>query len=165
MRTLLLLRHAEATPVAPGRHDSERPLTDDGLRQAAAVATALRTGRLEPDLVISSSALRTQQTAEALEFDAPVQIDRRLYNAGSDTILEVLHEVVGDPSVVLVVGHAPGVPALAHDLADPDSSDPAALQAIDGGYPSATLCQLEFDEPWTELRSARLVRSTPGRRT
>lgn len=163
MPTLLLLRHAEAAAVAPGRHDTERPLTDDGLRQASAVGEALRIAGHEPDLVISSSALRTQQTAEALELDAPVQVERRVYNAGSDTILEVLHEVVDEPDTVLVVGHAPGIPALVHDLADPDTSEAAAVAAIDAGYPTATLCRLEFNGPWAELRTARLVRSVLAR--
>ena len=163
MRTLLLLRHAEAAAVAPGRHDTERPLTDDGLRQATAIGEALRIAGHEPDLVISSPALRTKQTAEALDLDAPVQVDRRVYNAGSDTILAVLHEVAGEPDTVLVVGHAPGIPALVHDLADPETSEATAVEAIDAGYPVATLCRLEFDGSWAELQAAQLVRAVLAR--
>lgn len=163
MRTLLLLRHAKAATVAPGRHDTERPLVDDGLQQAAAIGEALRLAGHEPDLVISSPALRAQQTAEALELDAPLQVERRVYNAGSDTILDVLHELTGEPDTVLVVGHAPGIPALVHDLADPDTSTPDALATIDQGFPTATLCRLEFDGTWADLQTARLTRSVLAR--
>lgn len=157
MRTLLLLRHAEAVSVAPGHHDQERPLTDEGVRQASAVGDALRAAGHEPDLVISSSARRTQQTAEALLLDCPVQIEHRVYNAGSDTILEALHELTDDPASVLVVGHAPGIPALAHDLADPTTSAPVALATIATRFPTATLCRLEFNSSWSELHEAALV--------
>lgn len=162
MRTLMLLRHAEAAATAPGRHDQERPLTDAGTQRAAAVGEQIRTTGPEPELVITSSALRTRQTAEALGLNAPIEVEPRIYNAGSDTIVQLLHEMADDPAVVLVVGHAPGIPALAHDLADPETSAHAALAAIDQGYPTATLCRLEFDTSWAELHSAALVQAEPG---
>lgn len=57
----------------------------------------------------------------------------------------------------MLVGHAPGVPAVAYELAAPETSDPAALAAIDGRFPAATLARLQFDGAWADLETASLV--------
>ncbi|MFW6597700.1 SixA phosphatase family protein [Propionibacteriaceae bacterium Y2011] len=163
MHTILLLRHAEAVSVVPGRPDADRPLTEAGRARAAAVGDGLREAGITVDLVLCSSARRTRETTEALRLDCPVEHRDELYNAGSDTIEELLHLLPEDVSTVLVVGHAPGIPALAHDLIDPDTADLTALAAIDRGYPTATLVRFTYDGPWAELRQARLVAAQPGR--
>ena len=64
---LILWRHAEAEDPADGSEDLERALTPRGLRQAARMAAWL--DRQLPDglRVLSSPAVRAQQTAQALE--------------------------------------------------------------------------------------------------
>jgi phosphohistidine phosphatase len=57
---------------------------------------------------------------------------------------------------VLVVGHAPGIPALAENLADRLHSSPEALALIRYNYPPATLVGLEFFGGWSALAEARL---------
>lgn len=62
---------------------------------------------------------------------------------------------------LLVVGHAPGIPALAHALAD-GSSDAEARALIAYRYPPATLSTLAGECAFVgELRTACLV-SAPG---
>ena len=65
---LYLIRHAEAAELEPGdtREDAERPLTDAGKGQCAALAAALRARRVELNQVVSSPLLRARQTADAL---------------------------------------------------------------------------------------------------
>jgi phosphohistidine phosphatase len=63
---LILWRHADAEL---GQPDSERRLTDKGLKQAARMAEWL-VGRLPEDYVVMASpAVRAQQTARALTAD------------------------------------------------------------------------------------------------
>lgn len=152
---LLLLRHAKAENFVPGRGDEDRPLTDEGREQARGVGEAL--AGVQVDRVLCSPAVRTRQTLDELGLDCPVDLNEQLYNTGSDTILSELCQLGEDVVTVLVIGHAPGVPALANDLADDDSSDPGALATLRERFPTATFAQLEFGGSWAELRSARLT--------
>jgi broad specificity phosphatase PhoE len=76
--TTLLLRHGE-TPLSAERRFAGRgeiPLTEEGLRQAAAAAGRLA-ARGGIDLIVSSPLLRARQTAEAVAraTGAPLQAD------------------------------------------------------------------------------------------
>lgn len=160
---LLLLRHAKAESFIPGAADDQRPLSPRGREQATAVAESLRGTTI--DHVLCSPSLRTRQTLEPIAVAGPVDYAAAIYNAGSDTILSELADVGESVATVLVVGHAPGIPALAHDLADPDDSDVDAQDQIESSYPPATLARLEFEGTWAGLSSgsARLTEATVRR--
>jgi phosphohistidine phosphatase len=168
MRALLLLRHAETEDVRAAGTDRARRLTPDGERQAAALGDHLRGDHLPGDhlpggpspldLVVCSAAVRAQQTARALRLDAPVVVSDRLYNAGGDEILALLRELADGVTRVLVVGHAPGLPAIVHELTDPATSDPAAMAAVEWRFPAGALATMSVPaEPWSALASAALV--------
>ncbi len=102
---LILWRHAEAELPRLGQGDMERNLTPKGERQARRVAAWLNE-RLPPSTrILASPALRTQQTARALE--------RRFKTAsllapgrGVDDLLKAAcWPDSGEP--VLIVGHQP----------------------------------------------------------
>lgn len=155
------MRHAEAADFAPGLNDADRPLTRRGQDQARRVADELADQGVRIDQVLCSSAVRTRQTLELLEIDAPVTYTSALYNAGSQAIREEIGLLAEDVSVALVLGHAPGVPTLAHDLSD-ERSDPELRERIARGYPTSTLVAIELDGDWDELRSGRLTWAAQG---
>lgn len=155
-KLLLLMRHAEAVEFAPGCTDFERPLSESGRGQAERAGAYMAERGLAPELVICSAAERTSETTALLGLNCPIERSEAIYNAGSDTIRGVIETVDADVHTVLVVGHAPGIPSLAHDLADLDRSNADAAQAIHWGFPPATLVVLELDAPWAELTSGRL---------
>src|SRR5690606_20684687 len=75
-----------------------------------------------PDLLVTSPARRTRQTADALALAMGIpasrmQDERRLYLAPAETILE--HIRLTEPSVqhLMIVGHNPGLSDLASWLA------------------------------------------------
>ena len=151
---LYLLRHAEALSVGPDWRDASRELSARGRTQARAVGELLVDHRVE--LVLCSTAVRARQTAELLQLPAPTRHLDRLYNCG---VRQLLAEVAGISDLVrtvLIVAHAPGIPGLAAELADSETSDPAALDRIQFHYPPATLVGLEFHGGWSELVDARL---------
>ena len=160
-RTVLLLRHAQTEDTRPGGTDLDRCLTAYGTEEARAVGAYLSGQRLTVDAVLCSPAVRTRQTLAGLGLPLPdasrLDISSDYYNAGSATLVEALRGL--DPScrTVLLVGHAPGVPGVAYELADPETSDPGALAAIDGRFPAATLARLEFIGDWADLETAALV--------
>jgi phosphohistidine phosphatase len=161
-RILLVLRHAQTEDVRPGSRDNERQLTPDGERQAREVGDYLRTRNIAIDAVLCSSAVRAQQTLGLLKIDDQlpanrVEIADRFYNAGADTLINAVRELPVDCRVALLVGHAPGAPGLVHEMADPDTSTPEAIGAIESRFPAAALAWLEFDSDWSEADSGALL--------
>lgn len=82
-RRIVLLRHGRTAWNVERRFQgsSDLPLDDVGVAQADAAATQLE--RVEPSILLSSDALRAQQTAEALATSIGVEIraDARLREA------------------------------------------------------------------------------------
>ena len=166
-----VLRHAKAAPHGPEDHG--RPLTGKGRRQAAEVerflaesGTAL--GAL-PGLVLSSSALRALETAEvvvrALGDRAELVVDRRLYEADPDDVVDVLRTLAGEPTSVMVVGHNPTLHEFA--LALVGAADPHGRARLEKGFPTGALAVIRVPVArWAELSpgSGELATLfTPGR--
>jgi phosphohistidine phosphatase len=159
-RTLLLLRHAEAVDSHPGARDIDRELTARGARQAREVGKFLRDQGIEVDAVVCSSAVRARQTLDQLALPVKsnrVRISEDYYNAGVDTLLDALRALPADSSVALLVGHAPGVPGLALELADPEGSNSAAVTTLEQRFPAAAIARVEFAGSWADLAEAALV--------
>lgn len=152
MRTLMVLRHARTESSRPGSTDHARRLTANGVRQASELGEHLRSSGVQVDRALCSSATRARQTFEALGLDTPDVIIDELYNAGGEEILKVLREQDDELLTVLVVGHAPGLPSLAYELADPATSDADALAAIEWRFPAGTLATLHVPGPWSTLQ-------------
>lgn len=106
---LLLWRHAEAEE---GSNDLQRPLTARGEKQARAMATWLHEHRPKNLRIIASPAVRTQQTAAAL--DLPFETHRQL---GPEALVSDLIAVSGWPDAAggatLIVGHQPALGQMA----------------------------------------------------
>lgn len=82
---VVLVRHAQsAVPIAGGPDDYQRPLVEDGLRQAELLVDVLSHPR--PVAIVSSPYLRAIQTIQplALAIDAPVRTkhDLREWDSG-----------------------------------------------------------------------------------
>ena len=153
MPTLFLLRHAQAASFSAGAGDAARTLTDHGHDQARRVGDVLASAAVGH--VLCSSAKRTRQPLDGLALDCPVEYLDAIYNAGSETIMSCIGEV--DPTVetLLVIGHAPGIPTVAHQLAR-EGSDADAVRTLDRGYPTATLTRVDVDA-WDTLETTRVT--------
>ena len=57
-----------------------------------------------------------------------MEIAERFYNAGGDTLINAIRELPDDCRIALLVGHAPGAPGVVHEMTDPASSTPEAVQ-------------------------------------
>ena len=64
MKKLIIVRHAHA--VHDGSADFNRTLTREGQEEAVAAGKMLKKNELIPDMIISSPAARTVQTAKKL---------------------------------------------------------------------------------------------------
>jgi len=140
---IYLLRHAKSGWAEPGQHDFDRTLDDQGFAEAEVVADKAADLNYRPDLLISSTAVRCRQTAEAIrraisETIEPVYIDE-LYNGSLATYLAVI-EGQKDSGSVMLVGHNPTMEEVLEALIGADRM----VAAIPGGYPPAGLAVLDY---------------------
>jgi phosphohistidine phosphatase len=154
MRTLFLLRHAKSSWKHSGLSDHDRPLNKRGKRDAPRVGRLLRQKRLSPGLIISSSAKRARRTADEVAkwsaFEGTVQLERRLYLADPETVVDVVRRAGAEARRVLVVGHNPGMGELASRLTGQVETDP---------LPTAGLVQIRLEiDHWKEFRLSSLGR-------
>lgn len=147
MHTLFLMRHADPANTPPGGTDADRPLTPLGRRQAEQVGERLALRGV--GLALCSSALRTRQTFEATGLGCPVETMEALYHGGVETMRGRIAETGEEIETLLVVGHAPTVPALASRLST--ASAPDRSGQIASWYPPATVTEIAIDGPWARL--------------
>jgi phosphohistidine phosphatase len=156
-RTLLVIRHAKSD-YPEGVEDRDRPLTDRGKRDAAALAQPLRDAGW-PEVVLCSSAVRARQTWEAVEaaVDEPatVRYEPSLYAASARTMLGLVRGTPDDVARLAVVGHNPGMHELALDLAG--SGEARAMEQLGAKLPTAAVAVLDVERPWRDLGAGDAV--------
>jgi phosphohistidine phosphatase len=142
---LYLLRHGIA--AEPGsleyRHDSERPLTDEGERKLQHVAQALEKLEITFDVILSSPFVRAWQTAsivaESLEISKKLRRCEPLIPGGSlKQLIQELNALKPAPKDVLLVGHEP---SLSHHISFLISGHADAAVTMKKG----ALCKLSAD--------------------
>lgn len=121
MKRLTLLRHAKSSWKDDNLSDIDRPLAKRGLRDAPAMGQRLALKGLSPELLLSSSAVRTRQTAELVQpfFKNPspkLTLEPAIYLARPGELLGVLAAVSDDIDELVLIGHNPGFTQLANML-------------------------------------------------
>lgn len=145
VKTLLVLRHAKSSWKEADLADHDRPLNKRGKHNAPRMGRLLRELDLVPDLIISSTAKRAWDTAEAVAdqcgCENEVVLNEDLYSFESGAYLEALRDLPDAYSRVMVVGHNPGLEELV-DLLTGESV----------GLPTAALAQVTLPiHSWQEL--------------
>lgn len=144
MKTLYFIRHGKAEDKVPGQSDFDRNLATKGKQDAQIMGKKQRIQGLQPDLILSSSALRALNTAkafaEALSYDeAQIQTADKLYEASYEQILEQIYALDNTLSTVMVFGHNPAISEAVIEL----SREKADI------LPTAGIACFEFDiEKW-----------------
>lgn len=120
MKQLSIVRHAHAEHLMR-QTDFERVLTEPGREEARLAAEKARSVIAVPDLILSSPAARTLETARIIAdvfgiAAEAVMTDRSIYCAGIRDLLSLLENL--DPALhnVMLVGHNPDVTELAFTL-------------------------------------------------
>ncbi|CCH79565.1 putative Phosphohistidine phosphatase SixA [Nostocoides japonicum T1-X7] len=152
-RTLVLVRHAKAEQGGWDR-DHERTLTGRGHRDAVAAGRWLCDHGIGCDEVLCSTAARARQTADGIAeagcCEAEIQYDAAIYNASAAGLLGVLREADPEAQVLMMVGHAPGIPQLASLLADGEGRE-EAHDLMSQGWPTSGVAVLRYDGHWSDL--------------
>lgn len=161
MRTLVIMRHARAESSAPS--DVERALTDDGHAAATEAGEWLAAQGIDPADGLVSVAERTQQTWEDVCLGAGWDLDLArtsdaLYEATSQSALDLIRETDDGVTATILVGHNPTVASLVQ-LLDDGRGDEEVGNRVALGFPPASVAVFRLDQSWAELEEAdaRLV--------
>jgi phosphohistidine phosphatase len=124
MKTLVLVRHAKSSWKNASLADRDRPLNRRGKRDAPEMGRRLADLVGTPDLIVSSPAARTLETARIIAEVVGYQVDgiredERIYDAGPAEILDVMRGLDDEHERVFLFGHNPGLTDLVNELSEP----------------------------------------------
>jgi phosphohistidine phosphatase len=162
MKTLTLLRHAKSGWDDPVARDFDRPLNRRGRRAAATVGAEMKAQGLAFDRILASPARRVVETLEEVaQGYGPIEphYEERVYLAPPATLLELVRKTDDGVARLLVVGHNPGLEALALLLTRDDGGALRAELAVK--YPTGTVAEIGLPAAsWRDVRpgTGRLLR-------
>ena len=171
-RTLILVRHAKSA-YPPGVADHQRPLAARGEREAALAGAWIADRWTGIDRILCSTAERTRQTAAVAGLTtglttgqtgptgtaptgtaptgtAPITYTDDIYDAYPDELEDLIRTVDPADRTVVLIGHAPGLPGLAEDLAGA-GSDQAALSRLRSKFPTSAVAVISVDGVWANI--------------
>lgn len=124
---LFVIRHAIAEEAPEGQADSERALTDEGIKKAKKAVRGMREVGIDFDRILTSPWTRAVQTAELLASlcDEPPIATQLLAQMPRSELLAQIAELAEDTAVV---GHEPWLSELVAWLAFGDTRHGDALE-------------------------------------
>ncbi len=163
MRRLYLMRHGKAQAgMPPGGGDLERALVGRGRKESQWMGAFCRDQAQPPTLILCSPSRRTVETCDAFCEGFGESLTRRvvdgIYMGSPSSLLYAVAEAGGSETGVLLIGHNPGIHALALALGG-RGHGPAYAQ-LSSRFPTAALAVFETGiDDWAALRagSAQLV--------
>jgi phosphohistidine phosphatase len=122
MKTLYFIRHAKSNSFAEGESDFERTLSSKGIREIKTIGSYLRLRGVSPDAVLSSCALRAQETSmklmENLEFKGKISYFEQLYMTTTKEIIEIIKMQEDSVDSMFIIGHHPYLTELINQLSN-----------------------------------------------
>ena len=114
MKNLLVMRHAKSAYPPSIADDFDRPLSKRGRKDLACMANLLASAENPPDLILSSSAVRAEQTATAMAAAVEIEArnfccEDRLYLAAPAGLSAAVAGLPDPAKSVLIIGHNPGL--------------------------------------------------------
>lgn len=116
MKTLYIVRHGEKNIVDESIDDYDIEVTQKGLEDIHKQAKKLKEKGIIPDLIVSSPAIRTRQTADILSnelnYTKNIMYNEVLYQAFMNELVESITYTFDDVKTLMIVGHNPSLTAL-----------------------------------------------------
>jgi phosphohistidine phosphatase len=130
------MRHAKSSWTEEGKTDFERSLNKRGRRVAPLMGEYVHSQGVVPDKIISSSAVRAQQTTELFVNSCAgvdtndVRFVKYLYHAPASEYLDTLERFDDENAeTLMLVGHNPGLENLIYQLSQSHETMPTATIA------------------------------------
>ncbi|AEW93374.1 MULTISPECIES: SixA phosphatase family protein [Streptomycetaceae] len=151
-RRIVLLRHAKADWAQESDH--ERPLSDRGRKDAPVAGQWLAWKGFLPELTLCSTAQRTRETWKLVAHELPQRpktvYEERLYEASLGELLALINETSDEVADLMLVGHNPGMHALADALTGRAEGDLAARMNR-SAFPTCAIAVITFDGSWKSV--------------
>ena len=112
MKTLYLVRHAKSSWEYPQLKDDERPLLQKGVKRTEKIGKYLKENNITIDRIITSHAVRANDTARILSNAVgfpqdKIEVIAKIYHASEESLLEQLYSLSDEVDSVMLVGHNP----------------------------------------------------------
>jgi len=152
------MRHAKSDWTDDDLDDHARPLNARGRAAATRMGAFLSDHNIAPEVIICSTAVRTAETLTRVlsEMAGSPQVvhDRRVYLALPEhiiaTALEHLARLPGTIECAMIVGHNPGIHALAVSLAK--AGDAEQRRRLYSKYPTGAVAVIDVDtDRWADV--------------
>ncbi|MFK0231340.1 SixA phosphatase family protein [Streptomyces sp. NPDC090303] len=148
-RRIVLLRHAKAD--WNDESDHERPLAERGRKDAPVAGRKLADSGITFDLALCSTAARTRETWKLAVHELPARpktvYEERIYEASLGELIALVNETPDTVGDLVIIGHNPGMHALADALAGESEGD--LLPRMNrSGFPTSAFAVLTFDGSW-----------------
>ncbi|WP_190133084.1 SixA phosphatase family protein [Streptomyces mashuensis] len=148
-RRIVILRHAKAEWSDGSDH--ERPLAERGRKDAPVAGRWLAGSGVSLDLALCSTSARTRETWKLAVSELPERprtvYEDRMYEASLGELIALLNEVPDDVHDLVLIGHNPGMHALADALAGEADGD-ALARMNRSGFPTSAIAVLAFEGSW-----------------
>lgn len=153
MKTVYIVRHAKSSWSDPYIPDHFRKLIPEGEERTLKIAKHLRMKFVNPELMITSSATRAQETAKliAKELHFPwdqININATFYKADKEDVIETLNELPDEVESVMIFGHNPTFTDLVNSFLAPEEQI--------SKLPTSAVAAFRFKtEHWEEIESVK----------
>jgi len=150
MKEIYLIRHAKAEDFSEGLSDFERSLKKRGLKDIQTIGSYLALQGISPDVILSSCAMRAQETAvglaQKLSFGGITYFLEELYYAPYEDVLNIIMAQEKSCEKLFIVGHTPQLNELINILSKEFVSK----------IPTMSVVALSFDiDEWSELEKTK----------
>ena len=110
-KSVILFRHGKSDWDAKYDSDHDRPLAKRGIRDAKRMGKFLSKRSEVPELILSSTALRTRETTklatEAGNWDVDIELEKKIYEASLEEIIKIIKNQDNKYNFICLVGHEP----------------------------------------------------------
>ena len=151
MKTLYIVRHAKSSWDHPGLEDYQRPLLEKGKKRTRYIVDYLMENASRPDLIISSHAVRANETAKiianALHYpEDEIMISKNLYFGAPDSFFDIFYDLNNEVRSLMLVGHNPGFTTFANYFLD---------KRIDNLPTSGVVCIVFEMDSWEQIHDSK----------
>ena len=150
MKTLYLIRHAASDWSDTSLFDEERKLTLEGKKSVEKMGRYLKEQKITPDLILTSCAIRAQDTAlglsDILGFNGKIHYLKELYLTPIQRLKETLVLQPDACDTLFLIGHNTQLKTLLSAITNDTIEKIPAMGVI--------AVQFDIDE-WSEMESKR----------
>ena len=148
MYQLIIVRHASASWDSIYKSDFDRPLKKSGISDTSLISKFLLKKNFLPDHIISSSAIRTSETAEKIikkiSYKNEFETTDEIYNSTYQNLVKCISKVNNKYKSLMLVGHNPSVTEVINYYCNNTKID---------NVPTCGVAIINFECKWEKIKS------------